>query len=86
MRNGDALALDETAGESCTMGRIIRVRCNGANSHVNEVDTDDAMREDSIARGSDFSPPSVPERIVLRCRECADGRVIVTRAMIEQAG
>ncbi|MGI9104841.1 MAG: hypothetical protein ACR2G4_01180 [Pyrinomonadaceae bacterium] len=67
------------------MGRTIKVRCNGAHKHVNEVDTDDAMREDSIARGSNFSSPSVPERIVLRCRDCVDGKVILTRAMIEQA-
>lgn len=67
------------------MGQIIRVRCNGANKHVNEVDLDDALREDSIARRSDFSAAAVPERIVLRCRECTDGRVIVTRMMIEDA-
>lgn len=67
------------------MGRMIKVRCNGTNKHVNEIDLDDAMREDSIARGGDFSSPSMPERIVLRCRECVEGRVIVTRAMIEQA-
>ena len=67
------------------MGQIIKVRCNGTIKHVNEVDVDDAMREDPIARQTNLSAPSVPERIVLRCRECADGRVIVTRAMIEQA-
>lgn len=65
------------------MGQIIRVRCNGANRHVNEVDVDDALREDSVARQADGSSSDVPERIVLRCRECVDGRVIVTRAMIE---
>lgn len=67
------------------MGQIIRVRCNGANKHVNEVDLDDALREDSIARGANFSAAAVPERIVLRCRECTEGRVIVTRLMIEEA-
>jgi len=67
------------------MGQIIKVRCNGTIKHVTEVDLDDAMREDPIARQTNLSSSSVPERIVLRCRECADGRVIVTRAMIEQA-
>jgi hypothetical protein len=68
------------------MGQIIKVRCNGLNKHVNNVDLDDALSEDSltpIARKADFSSSSVPERIVLRCRECADGKVIVTRTMIE---
>lgn len=67
------------------MGQIIKVRCNGPNKHVNEVDLTDALREDSIAKRADYSASSVPERIVLRCHECADGRVIVTRAMIEDA-
>jgi hypothetical protein len=67
------------------MGQIIKVRCNGANRHVNEVDVDGALREDSVARRVDFASPVVPERIVLRCRECTDGRVIVTRVMIEAA-
>jgi hypothetical protein len=67
------------------MGRIIRVRCNGPNRHVNEVDVDDAMRETSTLRTVDYYSSSVPERVVLRCRECVDGKVIVTRAMIEDA-
>lgn len=67
------------------MARIIKVRCNGANKHTNEVDLDDAMREDTVTRRTDFSSSSVPERIVLRCRECAEGRVIITREMIEDA-
>jgi hypothetical protein len=67
------------------MGQIIKIRCNGANRHVNEVDVDDALRGDSVARRADFSSSIVPERIVLRCRECTDGRVIVTRVMIEAA-
>lgn len=67
------------------MGQTIKVRCNGPNKHVNDVDLDDALREDSTARGTGLSSSSVPERIVLRCRECVDGKVIVTRAMIEHA-
>lgn len=67
------------------MGQVIKVRCNGANKHINEVDLDEALRRTSTLRGGGTSLPSVPERTVLRCRECADGKVIVTRAMIEQA-
>jgi hypothetical protein len=67
------------------MGQVIKVRCNGPNKHINEVDLADAVREDSTARGTDFSSSSVPERIVLRCHDCADGRVILTRTMIEHA-
>lgn len=68
------------------MARIIKIRCNGANKHINEVDLDEALREDVLSRLTGFAASSMPpERIVLRCRECADGRVILTRAMIEQA-
>lgn len=67
------------------MGQLVKVRCNGPNKHVNEVDLDDSLREDAVARAMDFAPSSMPERIVKRCRECADGRVILTREMIEDA-
>jgi hypothetical protein len=65
------------------MGRIIKVRCNGQNKHVNEVDVEDALLTIPVAREME-SAFEVPERIVLRCRECV-GKVIVTRAMIEDA-
>ena len=66
------------------MVEIIKVRCNGPNRHVNEVDLGETLREQPIARQVNFSPTDVPDRIVLHCRECTDGRVILTRAMIEQ--
>ena len=67
------------------MGQVIKVRCNGANRHVNDVDVESALMKAPVAREADFSSSGVPERIVLRCRECAEGRVILTRAMIEDA-
>lgn len=65
------------------MGQVIKVRCNGPNKHVNEVDLDEALRRTATLRGGGGSSSYVPERVVLRCRECADGKVILTRAMIE---
>lgn len=67
------------------MGQIIKVRCNGANKHVNEVDLNEALRKTSTLRSTKAPSRGVPERTVLRCRECAEGKVIVTRAMIEDA-
>jgi len=67
------------------MGKKMKVRCTGPNKHVNEVDLDDALREDPLARRGGASSAPAPERVVLRCRECVDGRVILTRAMIEEA-
>jgi hypothetical protein len=67
------------------MAEIIKIRCSGPNRHVNEVDLSEALREQPIARLINFTTPDIPDRIVLHCHECADGKVILTRAMIEQA-
>ena len=67
------------------MRELVKVRCNGPNKHVNEVDLSAALLEVPITRGVDTSTAGLPDRIVLRCCECADGKVIVTRAMIEDA-
>ena len=67
------------------MAETIKIRCNGPAQHVNEVDLGEALREQPITRSVLFTSPDIPDRIVLHCRECADGKVILTRAMIEQA-
>lgn len=67
------------------MNQVIKVRCNSSMQHVNDVDLDDVLIETTTLRAVDFTPADVPERLVLRCRECADGKVIVTRAMIQDA-
>jgi len=67
------------------MAEMIKIRCNGPKQHVNEVDLGEALREQPITRNVAINPPDIPDRIVLHCRECTDGKVILTRAMIEQA-
>ena len=67
------------------MAEMIKIRCNGPSRHVNEVDLGEALREQPITRSAVITQPDVPERIVLHCRECTDGKVILTRAMIKQA-
>jgi hypothetical protein len=71
------------------MGKIIKVRCNGPERHVNEVDLDKALKKDVVLRFARPGQPEpvperpVPERLVLPCRSCT-GKVIVTREMIEE--
>lgn len=69
------------------MAKIIKIKCNGPNRHVNEVDLHSLLTTTIVARGVD--PPAVPrdapERLVRPCRECTAGKVIVTREMIEAA-
>jgi hypothetical protein len=66
------------------MAEIIKIRCNGPTPHVNEVNLSDALREQPIARQVALTTPLVPERIVLQCTSCTEGRVILTRSMIEE--
>ena len=67
------------------MARIIKVRCAGVGQHVNEIDLDDVLGGMVILHGSpiDTGRP-IPERIVRRCDVCSEGRVIITREMIEK--
>jgi hypothetical protein len=66
------------------MARTIKVKCNGPNHHVNEVDLDKArqptpaFRDSGPARAAGF-----PDRVVLPCKLCTEGRVIITREMIK---
>jgi hypothetical protein len=69
------------------MARVIKIRCNGPAQDVNEVDIDRVLRPDIVMRGA---PPSkkpddltdLPERVVLPCRFCAPGRIVLTRDML----
>lgn len=69
---------------------IIKVKCTIC-SKVNEVDLDKALERESILRLSSDSPPlpsevpPLPERIVLDCRHCTAGKVILDRRMMEDA-
>ena len=68
------------------MGKIIKVRCNGSNQHVNEIDLDDLLRTTTVLKGSQPKPDiqSLPERFVRPCKVCAEGKVNITREMIEK--
>ncbi|MBN1899840.1 hypothetical protein JW926_00775 [Candidatus Sumerlaeota bacterium] len=63
----------------------IKIRCNGHGRHVNEIDLDTALKRIRVLRSeaSPFPDP-IPDRIVLPCHECAEGRVILTRNIIKE--
>ena len=67
------------------MANIIKVRCTGAEQHVNEIDLDDVLGSDIVIHGTpiDTGRP-IPQRIVRRCEVCDEGKVIITREMIEE--
>jgi tartrate dehydratase beta subunit/fumarate hydratase class I family protein len=68
------------------MARIINVQCTGKDRHVNEIDLDDILGSDVVMYGGPIvTGRDVPARIVRRCDTCDEGKVIVTRDMIEGA-
>jgi len=66
------------------MAKIIKVRCTGAGQHENEIDLEDVLGPDVVVYGNpiDTGRP-IPARIVRRCEFCAEGKVVLTREMIE---
>lgn len=66
------------------MANIIKVRCNGSDKHVNEINLDKVLEGTTIARFTTDLPASyeLQSRYVLRCQKCTED-VIVTREMIE---
>jgi len=67
------------------MATIIKVRCTGKEQHVNEIDLDIVLGSNVVIHGTpiDTGRP-IPARIVRRCDVCAEGKVILTREMIEE--
>ena len=68
------------------MARIIKVPCTGPEHHVNEIDLEDVIGSDVVIYGGPIATGrDLPARIVHRCAVCEEGKVIVTREMIEAA-
>jgi len=67
------------------MAKIIKVRCTGREQHVNEIDLEDVLGPNVVMHGTpiDTGRP-IPERIVRKCEQCSEGKVILTREMIEK--
>ena len=67
------------------MANIIKVQCTGAGQHVNEINLDDVLGTDVIMHGTpiDTGRP-IPARIVRRYQVCDEGKVIITREMIDK--
>jgi hypothetical protein len=67
------------------MAKIIQVRCTGKEQHINEIDLEGLLGPDVVIHGTpiDTGRP-IPARIVRRCDVCVEGKVVLTRDMIEQ--
>jgi hypothetical protein len=70
---------------NAAMAKIIKVKCTGAGQHENEIDLDQVIGSDVVIYGNPIATGrDIPARIVRRCDVCDEGKVIVTREMIEQ--
>ena len=66
------------------MAQTIKIKCNGAGQHVNDVDLDSALEEAVVYRDAEARLQTLPERVTLRCRVCAEGCLVITRPMLEE--
>jgi len=68
------------------MAKTIKIRCNGSQKHENVVDLEKVLQQKPIVtyRGVSTKPPEIPERLVLPCQTCGEGKVVISRAMIEE--
>jgi hypothetical protein len=68
------------------MANVMNVRCTGAGQHVNEVDLDTILGTDVVLSGNQIDTGrQIPPRIVRKCEVCTEGKVILTREMIEKS-
>jgi hypothetical protein len=67
------------------MAKTIKVSCNGASHHVNEVDLDKLLKPVIVTRSAPAKPREIPQRFVLHCQFCREGKIVVTREMVEDA-
>jgi hypothetical protein len=67
------------------MAKIIKVQCTGRERHINEIDLEDVLGPNVVMYGNPINTGRpIPERIVRKCEQCSEGRVIITREMIEE--
>jgi hypothetical protein len=70
--------------ERC-MAKIVKVRCTGSGQYGNEIDLEDVIGSDVVIYGGPIAAGrDLPAQIVRRCAVCDEGKVIVTREMIEK--
>jgi hypothetical protein len=67
------------------MAKIIKVACTGPGRHENEIDLEHVIGSDVVIYGGPIATGrDLPARVVRRCDVCDEGKVIITREMIEQ--
>jgi hypothetical protein len=67
------------------MEKIIKVKCTGSGQHINEIDLETVLGTNVILYGAPIDTGrQIPERTVRKCEVCAEGKVVLTREIIEE--
>lgn len=66
------------------MAKTVKIQCNGAGQHVNELGLHKILEQQVLYRSIDEQSQDIPERVTLRCCVCAEGRIVITRPMLEE--
>jgi len=67
------------------MAKTIKVTCTGADQHVNEIALTKILQPQIVTRsGKPAKPPVIPPRSVFYCKFCKEGKIVVTREMVEE--
>ncbi len=72
--------------------KIVKVKCNGPDKHINDIDLIKMLKGTTILRAAPEPSSSkqtsnymdIPERLVLQCKTCAVGRVILEQNQIKE--
>jgi hypothetical protein len=67
------------------MATIVKIECQGAGQHINDVDLERALEEAVVYKDAESRLQNLPERVTLRCQAsgCA-GRIVITRPMLQE--
>lgn len=67
------------------MAYLIKINCNGPIPHLNDMDLDKLLQPATVVRGAQSAHlhSELPEKLVQKCRFCTEGRVVITREIIQ---
>lgn len=70
------------------MAQYMKIKCNGPGEHVNEFDLEELKKRVTLTpvmRHTAWpASPQFPNRVVLYCRYCTQGRVVITKDMFDE--
>ena len=67
------------------MAQTIKVTCTGAGQHVNAIPLKRILQPTVVIRSAKpAKPPEIPPRSVFYCQFCKEGKIVVTREMVEE--